>query len=188
MSETAIGRASLRFNWSSNPLLSEEKRYEILQGNLYLVAPPGTNHQKISLNLASAILRYVRESNLGVVLAAPYNVVLSEQNILQPDILYVRKERAGIIGRLNLRGAPDLVIEILSEGNWRKDLELKNRIYAGFGVAEFWVVDPASSTIILMFWSELGYVMARRLRKTDKLSSPLLPALDLPLPDIFQPL
>jgi len=178
--------ASVRFTYNDYFLLPEEKRHEILAGDLYAAATPDTKHQRISLNLSSALLQHVRQRKLGDILEAPFDVVLSQENVVQPDILFVRKERTGVIGELNLRGVPDLIIEILSEGSRRKDLEVKRKIYARFGVQEFWVVDPETSTVEVLVWSELGYVSAGLYRRSDRLSSPLLAGLNLPLSEVFQ--
>jgi Uma2 family endonuclease len=112
-------------------------------------------------------------------------VIFSEENVVQPDILFVRKERAGIIGEMNLQGAPDLVIEILSAGTRSKDLDLKRKIYAGFGVQEYWIVDPELATVEVLVWSELGYITAGVCGRSDRLSSPLLPDLNVPLSEVF---
>ena len=178
-------RAKLRFAYNDYLLLPGDKRYEILGGEICVVAASNTRHQRVSLNLKLGLFQYVRAKNLGVILDAPYDVVLSQENVVQPDILFVRKERTGIIGELNLLGAPDAVIEILSEGTRRRDLEVKRKIYAGFGVPEYWVVDPEAATIEVLIWSELGYVSAEAYRKSGRLSSPLLPDLHLPLSQIF---
>jgi Uma2 family endonuclease len=178
-------RAKVRFTYNDYLLLPEDKRYEILGGELYMVAAPNIRHQSVSLNLKLSLFQYVRERNLGVILDAPCDVILSEENVVQPDILFVRKERSGIIGEANLKGAPDLVIEILSPGTRSKDLELKRKTYARFGIQEYWVVDPEAATVEVLVWSEIGYVTAATYGKSDCLSSPLLPNLNLPLSEIF---
>ena len=185
-SKVIMRRARIRFTYNDYLLLPEDKRYEILDGELYVVAAPNTKHQKVSLNLVVALFQHVKASGLGQILEAPCDVVLSAENVVQPDILFIRKERLGIIGELNLQGAPDIAIEILSEATRRKDLEVKRKIYAGFGVPEYWIVDPEADTVEVLVWSELGYVAAGVFRKPDRLSSPLLPDLKLPLSDIFE--
>jgi Uma2 family endonuclease len=179
-------RAKVRFTYSDYLLLPEDKRYEILDGDLCMVAAPNIGHQRTSRNLLSALFLHVRERKLGEVLDAPCDVILSEENVVQPDILFVRKERLGIIGEMNVRGAPDLVIEILSEGSRGKDLEVKRKIYASFGVQEYWVVDPSAAKVEVLVWSELGYVTVGVFGKTDGLSSPLLAELSLPLSQVFE--
>jgi len=184
-SKVTMRRARVRFTYSDYLLLPEDKRYEILDGDLYVVPTPNIKHQRVSLNLAVALHHHVRDRNLGEILEAPCDVVLSDENVVQPDILFVRKERAGIIGEKNLQAAPDIVIEILSEGTRRKDLEIKKKIYAAFGAPEYWVVDPTADMVEVLVWSELGYVTAGLYGKSDRLSSPLLPELNLSLSEVF---
>ncbi len=143
-------QAKVRFNYKDYLLLPEDKRYEILDVDLYLVPAPKTRHQRISLNLSAAIHQYVRQRGLGQVLEAPCDVVLSNEDIVQPDILFIRKAHAFLIGEANITGAPDLVIEILSAGTRKKDIELKRKIYARFKVAEYWIVDPDAETVEIL--------------------------------------
>jgi Uma2 family endonuclease len=184
-SKTAMRRARVRFNYNDYLLLPEDKRYEILDGDLFVVAAPNTKHQRISLKLAAALLKYVEDTRAGEILQAPYDVVLSEENVVQPDILFVRKARRGIIGEKNIQGAPDLVIEIVSTGTRNRDLELKSKIYGQFGVREYWIVDPETDTVEVRVWSEQGYASAGVYGKSDRLSSPQLPELNLLLAEMF---
>jgi len=178
--------ANVRFTYDDYLLLPEDKRHEILDGEVYVVPAPNTKHQTVGLNLKLAICRPVKENGLGRVFDAPYDVVLSEDNVVQPDILFVRKERLAIIGSANLQGAPDLVIEILSPGTRSRDLEVKRKIYARFGVQEYWIVDPDAETIEVLVWGEDGYASAGGYGVSDRLASPLLPDLKLPLCKIFK--
>jgi len=178
-------QARVRFTYNDYLLLPEDKRYEILDGDLYVVAPPNIRHQSVSFNLEVALFQHIRDKGLGRVLHAPCDVVLSAENVVQPDILFIRKERLGIIGEANVQGPPDIAVAILSEPSRRKDLEVKKKIYARFGVPEYWIVDPEADTVEVLVWSELGYGTAGVLRKPDRLSSPLLPDLKLSLSDIF---
>ncbi len=184
-SEVAMRQAKVRFNYNDYLLLPEDKRYEILDGELFLIPAPFIRHQRISMRLEIALSLHVASRNLGEILHAPCDVILSNEDILQPDVLFVRKEHSGIIGEANITGAPDLVIEILSEGTRRKDMELKRKTYARFGVQEYWIVDPDAETVEILTWTESGYVTAAALSKSDNLSSPLLPDLVLPLSEVF---
>jgi Uma2 family endonuclease len=178
-------QARVRFTYNDYLLLPEDKRYEILDGDLCVVAAPNTRHQRVSRKLEVALIQHTEDKGLGEILHAPYDVIFSEENVVQPDILFVCKERAGIIGEMNLQGAPDLVIEILSAGTRSKDLDLKRKIYAGFGVQEYWIVDPELATVEVLVWSELGYITAGVCGRSDRLSSPLLPDLNVPLSEVF---
>lgn len=184
-SKITMRRAKVRYTYNDYLLLPEGKRYEILDGELFMVAAPNTKHQRVSRNLEMALIQHTQGRGLGEILDAPYDVILSEENVIQPDILFVRRDRTGIIGEMNLQGAPNLVIEILSPGTRSKDLELKRKIYASFGVQEYWIVDPEAETTEVLVWSELGYVTAGVYGKADRLSSPLLPDLNLPLSQVF---
>ena len=185
-SKKAMKQANIRFTYSDYLLLPEDKRYEILEGDLYVIAAPNTRHQRISKRLEFALMHRLEKEGLGEVFHAPYDVILSEDNVLQPDILFVGRNRAGVIGELNLKGAPDLAVEILSPGSRGKDLENKRKIYARFRVQEYWVVDPDAETIEVLAWGESGYSTAGTFAKSDSLTSPLFPDLNLPLLEILE--
>ncbi len=142
-------------------------------------------HQAISLNIASALLRHAESQKLGCVLPAPCNVILSEKIVMLPDIIFVRNERRGLIEDGDLRGAPDLVVEVLHPGVSPMALTAKKRIYEHYEVQEYWLVDPDDATVEIMIWSELGYICVCAFNRFDKLSSPLLPDLNLDLSRIF---
>jgi Uma2 family endonuclease len=146
---------------------------------------PSTRHQTVVLKIAAALLRHVESRRLGQVLQAPCDVVLSGETVIQPDVLFVERKRRGIIGANSLRGAPDLVIEVLSRDAQERCYRLKKKIYGRFEIPEYWAVDSDANTIETLLWSELGYISAGRYTKFDRLSSPLLPSLNLPLSRIF---
>jgi Uma2 family endonuclease len=179
-------RANVRFNYRDYALLPADKRYEVLDGDLCMVPAPGIKHQRVSRKMVIALSRHLKAENKGELFYAPCDVILSDEDIVQPDILFVRKERSFIIRELNLKGPPDLAIEILSPGTRDKDLEVKRKIYARFGVKEYWILDPDAETVEVLVWSELGYASAGIYSKSDRLSSPLLPHMELLLAEIFE--
>jgi Uma2 family endonuclease len=185
-SKVIMRRANVRFNYHDYLQLPEDKRYEILDGELCVVPAPNVKHQRVSRNLEMALHQFLKASELGEVFNAPFDVVLSEENIVQPDILFIRKEHYRIICEANVRGTPDLVVEILSKGTRAKDTGMKKKTYARFGVQEYWIVDPESETVEVLLWNESGYVSAGICGKSGRLSSPLFPDLNLPLSEIFQ--
>ena len=178
-------QANVRFNYQDYLQLPEDKRYEILDGELYLVPTPNTRHQRVSKKIETALIRQVEEKGLGEVFHAPYDVVLSTENVTQPDILVVCTERLSIIAEANLPGAPDLVIEVLSPGTRQKDLAIKRKIYARFGVQEYWIVDPDRKTVEVLSWTESGYRTEAVVPATGTLNSALFPGLNLDLAEIF---
>jgi Uma2 family endonuclease len=144
-----------------------------------------TKHQIISLKIATALLLYAERGNRGQVLHAPCDVVLSRGYTVRPDIAYVATHRTGLIGEQSLRGAPDLIIEILSRDTREQDIKIKRSLYSRFEVKEYWIVDPDSEMVEVLVWSEMGYATAGIYRKSDRLSSPALPKLKLPLQKVF---
>ena len=108
--------------------------------------------------------------------------------MVQPDLLFLAKEHQDILTDANIRGAPDLVIEILSPSTGQRDLGIKRGIYAKYGVREYWIVDPNGKTVEVLTWTESGYRTEAVIPKTGTLNSPLLSALNLALAAIFEPL
>ena len=185
-SKVMVRRENARFSYQDYQLLLEDKRYEILDGNLCMVSSPNTKHQRVSKKLLVALARQIEARDLGEIFVAPYDVVFSDDNIVQPDMFFIAGGRVGLVGELNLQGAPDLVIEILSVGSRKKDLGTKKNIYARFGIGEYWIVDPDAETIEVQIWSEIGYLRYALYAKSECLSSPLLPTVKLRLQDIFR--
>jgi len=184
--KTIMKRANVSFNYHDYLQLPEDKRYEILDGELCVVPAPNIRHQRVGLRLRLALYLYAQSRGLGEVFDSPCDVVLSEENVVQPDILFVRSQRSHIVGPANVRGTPDLAVEILSPSRRSTDLEIKRKIYARFGVQEYWIVDPDAATVEVLVWGESGYASARVFTGADRLSSPLLPELNLPLSEIFK--
>ena len=116
------------------------------------------------------------------------DVVLSKHNVVQPDVLFASKERASIIEEKNVQGPPDLLIEILSEGNRRHDEVRKRVLYESFGVGEYWIVDPVLETIKVYRSEENRFVRVAEwsLEAGDIIASPLLPGFECRLADVFE--
>lgn len=115
-------------------------RYELLNGEVHLNPSPVPRHQRILLRLYDALRDVLRTR--GELFLAPLDVVLDDADVTQPDLLFVSAERSGIVGDKNVHGAPDLVVEVLSEGNRRVDLVQKMRIYERAQVPSYWIIDP----------------------------------------------
>ena len=153
---------------------SEEKRYELIEGELYMVPSPTTIHQRISGNLNSAMRDFVRSHQLGEVLTAPLDVVLSDEDVLQPDLLYISTRRSGIVKDQNIQGPPDLVVEILSPGTADRDRTTKRARYAKFGIREYWIVDPEAKTVEVLKADNVGFESVRVHPEGTQATSPLL--------------
>ena len=130
--------------------LEGDERYELLDGDLILVGSPNEDHQIASLELATQMNIFVKENNLGRVFTAPYDVLFTDTDVAQPDILFVSNEREHIRTPANIQGAPDLIVEILSPSSSRRDWRDKRELYAEHGVREYWIVDPANHIVWIM--------------------------------------
>ena len=148
---------------------------------------PGRMHQKISLKLAKKLDDFVAEKKLGEVYEAPFDIVLSEEDIVQPDLLFVSKENLGRMTENNFQGAPDLVVEITSQGTANRDRIIKRKLYGRYGVREYWIVDPDAKTIEVIGWQGSDFTTLQTYPQGSTLKSPLLEGFLLKLSDLFQP-
>jgi Uma2 family endonuclease len=167
-------------------LPSDGRRYEVLNGELYMTPPPTTQHQRSSFRLAVKMDNFVREHNLGEVLPAPCGVRLPNQSVpVQPDILFVRNERREIIGEDYIEGAPDLVVEILSPSNWLYDRREKFQAYQEASVPEYWIVDYRAHTIEVFFWEEGVYVLLDQYGPGEFAHSRVLDGFEAAVDEVF---
>ncbi len=178
-------KRKVKLTYEDYASLRDDKRYELIEGELYMVPSPDFYHQSILGNLWDFLRSFTKEKQLGIVLCAPLDVVLSENNVLQPDILFISKERMGITTEKNIRGAPDLVVEILSLGTLERDKIVKKSLYGKYGVKEYWIVDPVGKLIEVLTLKEEGFEVFGIFFLDDELSSPLLKGLKVPLKGIF---
>ena len=117
-------------------------RYEIYDGDLFMTPAPTPQHQSVSTKLVNKLFIALQETGKGRIFHAPIDVLLDTHTIVQPDLVFVKKEHFERIGPRAIEGAPDLVIEILSPSTRRRDVLTKSGLYSRFGVPEYWMVDP----------------------------------------------
>ena len=163
----------------------DDQRHELIEGELIMAPSPVTYHQWISRKIEFELEKFVEEKNLGYVFDAPLDVYFDDTNLLQPDILFIAKNRLDIIGEKNIQGAPDLAIEILSETTAYRDLVKKKKIYAKFGVKEYWIVDPVERTIKLYTLKETSFVLMKSFAKNETFESALLHGFTMDLENVF---
>lgn len=169
-------------------LPDDGKRHEIIDGEHYVTASPVARHQLILGNLHYFIKGFLREHDLGEVFLSPFDVIFSNVDIVEPDLLYLSHERRSLLTEANLRGAPDLVVEILSPSTRARDRGIKKKLYERSEVSEYWIVDPDGETIeVFGRHAEGGLEPTAELSRAaaDELSTPLLPGLELALEEVF---
>ena len=165
---------AIKYTYADYLETSDDERYELLHGELIMAAAPLIAHQYILIKLAAMLETFVDECNSGNVFSAPTDVVLSDINVVQPDLLFVSNERAHIITRENIQGAPDLVVEILSPATAERDRSVKFELYAQHGVHEYWIVDPDARTITVFLLNEGEFEEVDTYSEGETLTSPML--------------
>lgn len=180
--------SSTKYTYDDYVLLPDDgRRKEIIDGDLYVTPSPVTKHQAASRNLEFLLQLHLRDHPLGVLYDAPFDVIFSDSDIVQPDLIYVSNDRAGIVTDKNIRGVPDLLVEILSDSSRRTDEVIKRKLYERYGVPEYWIVDPVVETVKVFRAQAGAYQRVAELsnESADTLSTPLLPELRIPLSEIF---
>lgn len=181
-----IVNEALKFTYFDYLLLPDnEKRYEILEGELLMSPSPNANHQIVLLNLATILKLFVEKFGLGKIFIAPFDVVISKFDVVQPDIIFISKENNHIIKSTHVEGAPDLVVEIISPGSAQRDRIIKRKIYALHGIKEYWLVQPEKEKVQVLRLEKGDFKRIVELTKKDVLTSSLLIGLEIRLIDVF---
>lgn len=176
------------YTYADYALLPEGAPYQLIGGELVMTPAPSTFHQIISIRLAGEFIYFVREKDLGIILAAPVDVYFEEKETYQPDIIFIAKDRLSIIEPARINGAPDLVVEILSPSTGYYDLKKKARTYARHGVREYWVVDPEDHSIEVHVGQEGKFILSQRVEGEGRVESLVLKGLAVEAKEIFAPL
>lgn len=137
--------------------LPEGTLAQIINNHLVMPPSPDFEHQDTVSEIVRLLRNYVMEKALGKVIAAPMDVYLNRQNVYQPDVLFISKERMNIVQGGKIKGSPDLVVEVLSPGNENYDKKDKKQVYEQAGVKEYWLVDPNSKKVTGYHLTESGY-------------------------------
>jgi Uma2 family endonuclease len=164
-------------------------RHELIDGEHYVTPSPNTKHQTLSINLTVLIGSWLERNPIGQLFHAPFDVVFSNFDVVEPDLLYLSNARAAdALTPQHVRGVPELVIEIASPGTRKRDETVKRRLYERAGVSEYWVVDPEIDTVCV--YRLEGDAFARVIELAadagDIVTSALLPGLEIPLSRVFR--
>lgn len=170
-------------------LPDDGRRYEVIRGVLYVSPAPGYDHQYVVIHLTLTLGRYVIENGLGIVLGAPFDILLSRiATPVEPDFLFIRKGREPRSGDPNYQGVPDLIVEILSPSNRRYDRKIKFEAYEEAGVQEYWLVDPMARTVVIHVLGRNGsYAEFDSGGEGDTVRSRVLEGFSLRVADLFPP-
>ena len=180
-----ITGAKIKFTYEDYCNAPEDKRYELHNGDLVVVPSPKEQHQDSVGSLYYFVRAFVQGRELGRVYIAPFDVVFSNHDVVQPDVIFVSKDRLDIITPDNIEGAPDLVIEVLSPSTAHRDRTYKRALYARHGVREFWLVDTDAHTIEVLRLEEEGYEIVDTYSAGQTLTSPTLAGFALNIDKLF---
>ena len=176
---------TLRWTSADLEVLPDDgKRYEIIDGELYVSRQPGYHHQYACTKLLSVLDGWSTPRNAGVTLPAP-GVIFADDDDVAPDVVWISRERLAVAldHAGHIHTAPELVVEVLSPGsaNERWDREVQRKFYSRCGVNEYWIVDWQQRKIEVYRRQDLALHLAATLHATDTLTSPSCWALRVPL-------
>lgn len=164
------------------------KRYEIIDGELYVTRAPHIRHQGIGGNIYVELEIWSRQSQLGRPFQSP-GVIFSPTNAVIPDIVWIRQASLanGVDQAGHLTVAPELMVEVLSPGaiNEQRDKEVKLKLYSLHGVQEYWIVNWQLKTLEIYRRREAQLHLVATLMDGDTLASPLLPGFSIPIATVF---
>ncbi len=171
-------------------LPEDHLRHELIGGEHFVSPSPAVKHQRIVLNLARILSSFARAHRLGEAMVGPLDVLLTEHDVVEPDVLFVSAARANRVQERYVDGAPDLVVEVLSPSNRKLDRTKKHRLYETHGVPEYWIVDPEVESVEVYRAATPGgpLALAGSLAPAagDTLETPLLPGLRIPMSEVFE--
>lgn len=172
-----------KYSWDDYRHWDDDHRWELIEGEAYGMSPaPIVRHQRLIRNLTAELIRPLKGTKCELLLA-PTDVKLSEDDIVQPDLLIVCDPAK--IKETHIEGAPTLVVEVLSPSSISHDRLRKTHLYARYGVKEYWIVSPYPSLIEVLLLDGESYRLHRVFGKHDRLTSPTFPELKVNLEAIF---
>src|SRR5690606_24862920 len=169
-----------------------DQMVELIKGKVFrFAAAPRTNHQRVSARILAKLFNFLQDKPCEV-FSAPFDVRLPSRSlknedidtVVQPDLCVICDPEK--LDELGCIGAPDLIVEILSPGNNRKELQNKYEVYEESGVKEYWIIHPEEKTLMILTLDDQGYVPSRLLTIGDVVASRAIPGFTLDLEEVFQ--
>lgn len=173
-----------RYTYDDYQQLPEGAPYELIHGHLVMSPSPSTQHQRLVRRLTRALENSMLKRG-GEVFFAPMDVHLSDDTVVQSDVLYISPDRSDRIEEQEINGAPDLVMEVASPSTSHLDAFDKKQLYELHGVQEYWIVDPETKTVEVYQNTDDGFRQHTRLVEEGRVSSTILDDLTVSLEDLF---
>jgi Uma2 family endonuclease len=181
----------IRFTYEDYQTMPESMigHYELLDGDIVMVPSSTTAHQRILRNLGYLLMQFIRRHGWGELFYAPCDVVLGqgkEREVVEPDLLFITRQRRHIVTEKEIQGAPDLVVEILSSGTEARDRGYKRVLYGRYGVREYWIIDPQTQSVEVYALGEEGLALQRTYGCAQTMESVLFPGMSIELAEVFR--
>ena len=165
--------------------LEEGAPYQLIDGELVMSPAPTVLHQLVIWRLGTRLFNHVETHELGIVVGSPIDVYLSDTETYQPDLIFISDERRDRITEPYIKGAPDLVVEVLSPSTGYYDLTKKRRTYEAAGVKEYWIIDPKEKTVEILYNLEGTFKTLIHAYQQGEVSSRLLNGFKVDLAKLF---
>jgi Uma2 family endonuclease len=163
----------------------ESGNYELHNGKIIHMPSPLVPHQRLSRRLVRLLDNYLQSNSIGELFYAPMDVIFNPNDTMQPDILVVTNERSAIVDR-QIKGAPDFIVEILSDGNTTKEMSYKKHVFETHGVREYWLINLEKQTITQYENIDDEFVIRSKIQRDGSLSSLVIEGFTLKASDIFE--
>ena len=173
-----------RWTYEEYYTLDDDKRYEIIDGNLLMAPSPDLWHQDWLGSLYMVVRTFVTRKKLGRVFIAPFDVILDAENTVQPDLIFVSNANSTIVQKRGIFGVPDMLVELISASSVRRDRYDKKNLYARFGVREYWIGDPANKSLEVLTFQQGNYELHCSAEEKGKITSLVIPGLEFDLAEI----
>ncbi|HZS03126.1 MAG TPA: Uma2 family endonuclease [Chloroflexota bacterium] len=167
--------------------LDDHNRYEIIDGDLQVTPAPAPEHQWVSGQFFGLLWTHVRENQLGMVFAAPLDVIFTKLDVVEPDIVYITAEQIKRIGRRGIEEPPTLVIEVLSPSTTARDRGIKRALYERQGVPHYWLAHPTRRALEVHELRGSQYELMATLTGNAAFRPALFPGLVIPLGEVWPP-
>ncbi|MEF2967458.1 Uma2 family endonuclease [Paenibacillus sp. M1] len=163
--------------------LDDGNRYELADGVLELMTPaPTPKHQVVSSTIQNLLMNSCQSEY--IILASPIDLILSNKEVRQPDLVMIHRNKIDIITQRGIEGIPDLVAEILSPHSAKRDKLIKRKVYADYGIPEYWIVDPPHETLDQYVLANGRYELLNVFDRDEPVRSDRLPCVSFTMGEI----